>query len=895
MHRTPISTRSQSKKVLSTNIHEQTKNSVKKIKILMKHPKFPKNFEKYDIIIQNLIEQNEDLKRENKLLKEKLVAMEKNKTNIVEENFSNKINQLKQNMKENELEIWGLDEFENENINETIVNIAKEFNVDIMESDIRFAFRRSSNIISKLNVPKAIRVKFYNRIKRDELLNAGRSMRIPRHENADKKDERNFIYINEALTKYNDFLFGRTRELKRKKNKIEEVQDLITSTKRTPEILAFVETWIDENSIQFFQLNGYVSFFAGRKNRIGGGVGICVKEDWGCPRILEKSISDIFEWLVVEIKINNELFHVIFVYRPPTNLNLSSQSEFINILEQILTKYSSDKTFLIGDLNIDVMFTSDQFVQKYLNVLKQLNRVIQNIGFVSRPSSYSCLDHLIVDLKQVERIHVQTLDFINLDHLAFFIDYQYQINNLTLAPSYIVKKVLDYERLKLLLPLKLCDINLEASVDEIFENLIEIINSAKSDCTYIKVLKRKKNFKREWIDNDLIHLFKIREFWYKKTTLNPDSESYNQQFKYWRNKVTSMKRIKKQNHFEKKFEKCQGNSKKTWECMKETIELLCPILMVLINKSFASGIFPKNGKLARVIGIYKSGDSNDVGNFRPISVTSVIGKIIEMAADLQFSKYLETNSILDDQQYGFPNNSNTLGACFDLVSNVCRKKDNGEIICLTFLDIQKAFNSVNRDHLLKKLKNIGLSDASLKWFTSFLSDNRQFSECDIFKSDIKNVKTGLMQGSILSPKLFNLYFSDLSLMNLNGKFYGYADDLCFEHSASSLNNLEILNEWRASTYKRSARMKEERVPNNNMHKMHNSIIFKELKIGLRGLSGPAGEPGKPGDAVQGLPGPPGRGDKGIPGIPGKDGKEGQRGPTGQPGNTGPKVQCKEDL
>lgn len=120
--------------------------------------------------------------------------------------------------------------------------------------------------------------------------------------------------------------------------------------------------------------------------------------------------------------------------------------------------------------------------------------------------------------------------------------------------------------------------------------------------------------------------------------------------------------------------------------MKLICDEIAPSVMLLINESIRSGKVPNDSKIARVIGIYKGGDANQVSNFRPISVTSILLKLIEMAVNSQLSTYIEENNILSPEQYGFRLNSNTTSACFDLVNNVCKERDDGNVTCLTFID-----------------------------------------------------------------------------------------------------------------------------------------------------------------------------------------------------------------
>lgn len=117
--------------------------------------------------------------------------------------------------------------------------------------------------------------------------------------------------------------------------RFEEVQNLITSTRKIPDVVAFDETWIKEDSIKFFHMNGYTPFLVGRKDRVGGGVGFLFRNGWGTPRVLEEIMSDIIEGLVVEVKLGSLDFKFVIIYRPPINLNDGLQQMYVERLEQI--------------------------------------------------------------------------------------------------------------------------------------------------------------------------------------------------------------------------------------------------------------------------------------------------------------------------------------------------------------------------------------------------------------------------------------------------------------------------------------------------------------------------------------------------------------------------------
>lgn len=178
--------------------------------------------EKYEHKIDKLSKENATLSKENEIIKVRLTEIENSLSNQEQNCNENdghvlKFNSMKQAMKNDECEFWGVDESQNEDLVSKIIDVAQKFNTTILPDDISFVSRRKSNIASKLNIPDVIRVKFYNRRIRDKLVKEGRLLRIPRSINIDQRQGRNFIYINEALTGHNEYLYGKTREMKRKK------------------------------------------------------------------------------------------------------------------------------------------------------------------------------------------------------------------------------------------------------------------------------------------------------------------------------------------------------------------------------------------------------------------------------------------------------------------------------------------------------------------------------------------------------------------------------------------------------------------------------------------------------------------------------------------------------
>ncbi|CAG9137934.1 unnamed protein product [Plutella xylostella] len=181
--------------------------------------------------------------------------------------------------------------------------------------------------------------------------------------------------------------------------------------------------------------------------------------------------------------------------------------------------------------------------------------------------------------------------------------------------------------------------------------------------------------------------------------------------------------------------------------------------------------------MANVCPIYKSGDKNDVTNYRPISLLTSLSKILEKVVNNQLLKFLEKESLLHDHQFGFRRGRSTEDAVANLVDHVAKKLDSGERCVGVFLDLAKAFDTVSRPILLKKMASYGIQGLALDWFRSYLSDRKQRIGINNTFSELKTIGFGVPQGSVLGPTLFLLYINDLNQISLpNATTFSFADD-----------------------------------------------------------------------------------------------------------------------
>ena len=196
----------------------------------------------------------------------------------------------------------------------------------------------------------------------------------------------------------------------------------------------------------------------------------------------------------------------------------------------------------------------------------------------------------------------------------------------------------------------------------------------------------------------------------------------------------------------------------------------------IIKQSFETSHFPASLKIARITPIFKEGDKNNVNDYRPISVLPIFSKIFEKAAYQQLYQYLELNSFLNNNQFGFRSKKSTTHAIINFLQYLYENLDSGKLIFSIFLDFRKAFDSVNHDILLSKLQIYGIRGQALDWFRSYLNNRQQYVHVNKCESSLETIKCGVPQGSILGPLLFLIFINDITKSSNIFKYILYADD-----------------------------------------------------------------------------------------------------------------------
>ena len=172
------------------------------------------------------------------------------------------------------------------------------------------------------------------------------------------------------------------------------------------------------------------------------------------------------------------------------------------------------------------------------------------------------------------------------------------------------------------------------------------------------------------------------------------------------------------------------------------------ILTRIINQSLCTGIFPDSLKIAKITPIFKKGDPHITDNYRPISLLPVISKILEKTVFLQVYDYFTENKLLYDSQYGFRKYHSTEFAALEFTDKIISNLDQGKLPVAIFLDLSKAFDTIDHNIMIHKLQYYGIKGTSLDWFKSYLSNRRQFVNFDDCNSSYSTISTGVPQGSI---------------------------------------------------------------------------------------------------------------------------------------------------
>lgn len=227
-------------------------------------------------------------------------------------------------------------------------------------------------------------------------------------------------------------------------------------------------------------------------------------------------------------------------------------------------------------------------------------------------------------------------------------------------------------------------------------------------------------------------------------------------------------------------------------------------LSLLINQAITTDAFPDELKVAKVSPIFKKGDLNSFNNYRPVSVLSSVSKVFEKILYDQIYNYFTEHNLFYNSQYGFRKHHSTEFATLEMIDKIINDMDNNKIPINIFLDLSKAFDTLDHKILLQKLEFYGMQNNASDLIRSYLNNRTQYVVYNGMESDKKTIKCGVPQGSILGPLFFIIYINDFIHASNIFNMVIYADDtaLCttintyndnLEHDIN--NELSGINDW----------------------------------------------------------------------------------------------------
>ena len=601
------------------------------------------------------------------------------------------------------------------------------------------------------------------------------------------------------------------------------------------DVLAINETRLDSTiSDNEMHVPGYEIVRRDRNvnGRLGGGVCFYVRCNINYSPRLDLSIDQI-ENLCIEIrKPKCKPFLVATWYRPPDSL-IST----FNCFETLVGRIDAENIeyYLMGDLNCDLSSKElDHNSTKLMNIadLYNLHQVI------NEPTRITISSSTMIDLiftNTVDKIVCSGVSHVGIsDHSLV-----YAFRKLSTGLSTIGHTTVTYRNFEHFdsecFRNDICsqnwdDINNYDNPNEMWRVWKNIFNNVVDRHAPLRS-KRVRATKSPWVTKRLKQLMHQRDslklkairsndpnvwldFKKKRNTVNKSKHSnegirsYSEYLTCCQNRATlQLKETKPSIVFsllsKLSVSKATGLDKISAKLLRVCPDLIADSLCSIFNRSINTGIFPEEWKCSKVVPLFKEGDRKDLNNYRPISIIPVVAKVFERIIHDQVNTFLVDNGLLSNSQSGFRHRHSTTTALLEATNEWAYNIDSGNVNAVVFLDLKKAFDTVDHGILLSKLHAYGIQGVASDWLKSYLSNRMQKCSVNGFLSHNQTLQCGVPQGTILGPLLFLIYINDLPNCLAHSKTRMYADDTNLSFAGNNVldieqnlnQDLENVNEW----------------------------------------------------------------------------------------------------
>jgi hypothetical protein len=653
---------------------------------------------------------------------------------------------------------------------------------------------------------------------------------------------------------------------------------VMNSLYKKPDIFCITETWLNETTVDTTSFLNFNSFHTPRPGTgRGGGVSIFINEQLTAIEVKELCIAnETIESCVVKVNYDSEEIYIFAVYRPFSDVVDNFTAKLVEMLNS--NHIANKNVILLGDMNINLLVQGSVPINGFVNEMHALNfhpTITKPTRFAVGDSnaSPSLLDHIWLNFLTKTTSGILSTDIS--DHCPTFINIPRLKND---SPDKFKITFHDHSHHNFELFLhELYGLEwglvLAGDANEQAVCFNNIINKLYNKCFPIKTKYVSiKRLEKPWLTSSIIKSIKTKSYYFKLVRLGVISQEFN---KLYKNKLTTIVRLARQNYYKEIFENSKNNLKKTWStiqsllCRKSRANSIKSILIDgvavsdeqnvadefnkfftsvgidldnnipksnesplkyitanlqssffvspvtpseieniignlkksssnkdvlpmkilskarnilsvpisnLINSSFCSGIFPDFLKVASVIPIFKCGAREDVSNYRPIAILPPLSKIYEKCMTNRLMDYFVKFALLSPSQFGFQKRKSTSDAVLNFVEYIYSCLNSKSHALSIFIDLRKAYDTVNHNILLRKLYKYGIRGLPLKWFESYLRNRKQYVRVGSSCSSILNTSIGLPQGSVVSPLLFLVYINDLPNVSKIFKYILFADD-----------------------------------------------------------------------------------------------------------------------